>query len=244
MWMIIILIIICIAIFVSNRVMKVRQIQRENEMLQSYMLTVQELYKGIYDRVEATRRYRHDLAKHIQTQERLLKRRGEVTEINEYIEEQVDKYRALKHLNYCNDEVLDAILTLKNEECEKKHIPFQVEVDDRFYEGLEEIDKTGLILNILDNAIEASERIPENQEKGIWFEMHHNENNITIQVENHIRQGKKVTFKTQKPVKEEHGIGTKIIESVVEKYHGTRELVQDEQRWVLQDKIVLRLAGE
>ena len=44
MWMIIYLIIICIAIFVSNRVMKVRQIQRENEMLQSYMLTVQELY--------------------------------------------------------------------------------------------------------------------------------------------------------------------------------------------------------
>lgn len=51
---------------------KMKELERENEILQSYMHTVEEFYQGIQSRIEASRRYRHDLAKHIQTLETLL----------------------------------------------------------------------------------------------------------------------------------------------------------------------------
>ena len=54
---------------VAYRTIKMQEIARENQMMQSYLVSMESFYHMIQNRIEATRRYRHDLAKHIQTLE-------------------------------------------------------------------------------------------------------------------------------------------------------------------------------
>lgn len=50
--------------------------EEENQLVQAYMVTLQSFYQMLQDRIEVTRRYRHDLAKHIQTLEVLMAEEG------------------------------------------------------------------------------------------------------------------------------------------------------------------------
>ena len=43
-------------------IMKTREIEQENRLLQSYMHSMEMFYEGIQNRIEAARQYRHDLA--------------------------------------------------------------------------------------------------------------------------------------------------------------------------------------
>ena len=64
-------------------------------------------------------------------------------------------------------------------------------------------------------------------------------NKLIIDMKNRVREGEKITFTTKKPRREEHGIGTKIIGSLVEKYHGTLEVAPDEDEGMFEERIVL-----
>lgn len=195
------------------RIMKIREMEQENEWTQSYMDAMQEFYLGIQEGIEATRKYRHDLAKHIQTMETLLKG---------------------QNLDYAY-EYRD---NLKEQCCEKK-IALEIEVEDTIYNEIEEADLVSVLHNLLDNAIEANERIFKEEERGIWFGMKKESDHIVIEMKNRIIRGEKITFQTHKARKEEHGIGTKIIEMLVKKYHGTRTWQVQEEQLIFEDRIEL-----
>ena len=229
-------IVLCIALLVcfilAAGVMKTREMEQENRLMQSYMFSMEEFYAGIQSRIDATRKYRHDLAKHIQTLEELMGRQSDSGEIQEYMDN-------LKHQEFCRDELVNSILTIKKEQCAERGILFDVKVEDCIYNGIEEIDIVGLLHNLLDNAVEAQDRITDGDEKGVWFSMRRDEKNIWIHVRNRVQKGEKVTFETSKARKEEHGIGTKIIENLVEKYSGTMKIRVDEKEGIFEEEIIL-----
>ena len=135
--------------------------------------------------------------------------------------------------------MVNSILTIKKEQCAERGILFDVKVEDCIYNGIEEIDIVGLLHNLLDNAVEAQDRITDGDEKGVWFSMRRDEKNIWIHVRNRVQKGEKVTFETSKARKEEHGIGTKIIENLVEKYSGTMKIRVDEKEGIFEEEIIL-----
>lgn len=231
---------LAICFVLAAAVMRTQEIEQENRMIQSYMLSMGEFYSGIQSRIEATRRYRHDLAKHIQTLEALLDRYSGADEMKDYMENLKSRYDTLKKQEFCSNEFLNAILTIKLEQCREKSIPVSVQVEDSSYEGVKEVDMVGLLHNLLDNAVEAQERIPEGQETGIWFSAKENPEEIQLEIENCIPKGEKVVFKTQKPRREEHGIGTKVIANLVEKYHGSITYSTDEKTWRFREQVVLK----
>ena len=67
--------VLLVFLLLAAGVMKTREMEQENRLMQSYMASMEEFYSGIQSRIEATRKYRHDLAKHIQTLEALLGKR-------------------------------------------------------------------------------------------------------------------------------------------------------------------------
>lgn len=69
--------------------------------------------------------------------------------------------------------------------------------------------------------------------------MEKREEKIKIKIENCISSEEEFNFNTQKSRKSEHGIGTKIIDSLVEKYHGIREIKEDRQKGIIIDRISL-----
>lgn len=232
--------VLLVFLLLAAGVMKTREMEQENRLMQSYMVSMKEFYAGIQGRIEATRRYRHDLAKHIQTLEVLLGQRSDAVEMKEYMQDLKKRYDTLEKQEFCSDELVNSILTIKQEQCRGKGIPFTVEAEDCIYNDIEEVDIVALLHNLLDNAIEAQERIPEGGEKGIWFSINRDGKQIFIDMKNRVTEGQKVTFRTKKQRHEEHGIGTKIIENLVEKYHGSTEFVQEEAAGIFEEHIVLR----
>lgn len=231
--------VLLVFLLLAAGVMKTREMEQENRLMQSYMASMEEFYSGIQNRIEATRKYRHDLAKHIQTLEALLGKSTDAAEMEEYMQDLKKRYDTLKKQEFCSDELVNSILTIKQEQCSGKDIPLMMDVEDCIYNNIEEVDIVALLHNLLDNAIEAQERIPENQDKGIWFSMRRDGNKLIIDMKNRVREGEKITFTTKKPRREEHGIGTKIIGSLVEKYHGTLEVAPDEDAGMFEERIVL-----
>ncbi len=217
--LIVFFILILIAALLILRSMRIRQMEEENRLMQAYMNSIQESYASIQDKIEAVRKYRHDLAKHIQTLEGIL--------------EQADSIR------YCRNEVVNSILSEKARQCANKKIPFEAQVEDEDYSGIREIDMAGILHNLLDNAIEADARIPSGAKRGVFVVMKKAADQISIEVSNQICPGEKVTFETTKEKKEEHGIGTKIIDELVEKYHGKKVSAVDVEKSQVLQKVEL-----
>ena len=199
---IVLFVLIIIFLLVAARMMNVREMEQENELMQSYMMSMEEFYAGLQNKIEATRKYRHDLARHIQTLETLLLKYDQPEGIQEYMDNLKERYQSLKQQEFGSDEIVNSILVIKKEQCAEKQIPVRITVEDGIYNGIEEVDLVSLLHNLLDNAI-------------------------------------KVTFLTRKPVREEHGIGTKIIANIVEKYHGSRTFASHEEEGMFEDRIEL-----
>lgn len=222
-----------------SRTIKMREVEMENKMIQSYMESMEEFYAVMQERIEAVRRYRHDLAKHIRTLEKLLENSQKKDGTQEYMEDLKERYTQLRKEEYCADEVVNSILSIKKEQCEVKKIPFEIQVEDTTYGEIRDVDMVGLLHNLLDNAVEAEEHIPQEGVRGIYFSMGKKDGNVWIDVENYICPGEKVVFKTKKEVPEDHGIGTKIIDSLIHKYDGKKEITVDPERHLFVKKIVL-----
>lgn len=222
-----------------SRTIKMREVEMENRMIQSYMESMEEFYAVMQERIEAVRRYRHDLAKHIRTLEKLLENSQKEDGTQEYMEDLKERYTQLRKEEYCADEVVNSILSIKKEQCEVKKIPFEIQVEDTTYGEIRDVDIVGLLHNLLDNAVEAEERIPQESIRGIYFSMGKKDGDVWIDVENHICPGENVMFKTKKDAPEEHGIGTKIIDSLMQKYNGEKEITVDQDKHLFIKKIVL-----
>lgn len=219
--------------------LRMKMLEKENRLLSAYMDTVGEFYRGIQKRVEASRRYRHDLAKHIQTLEALLAGREDEDEVRTYMEGLKNEYEKLEKKRFCRDEILESVLDMKADQCRQQGIPLEIFVEDHFYTEIEEADMVGLLCNLLDNAIEANERCAEEERKGIWFRMGKEKEKINIEIENCISSEEEFNFITKKSKKSEHGIGTKIITGLIEKYQGNREIKEDKQKGIITDRISL-----
>ena len=231
-------------IFIALRVLQTKQIERQNHMLEAYMKAMENFCNEMQQKIEATRRYRHDLKGYIQTLEALLGADSENEVVKQYIEEQKEKHSQLKNTVLCGDEMIDAIICMKKEECSQKEIPLNVEIVDGNYSGMEEMDKVCLITNLLDNAIEATERLESGKRPGIYLKMEVCDGQMRIYQENGLVKDEEFSLHTRKADKYKHGLGTAIIEQVLKKYDGTRNLMVDKERHILQDELCLTMKKE
>lgn len=87
---------------------------------------------------------------------------------------------------------------------------------------LSEIDLGGLITNLMDNAIEACEKIKEGARRiEVSAQVVHSY--FVMRISNTVaedRRGEAITLKTDKPNKELHGYGSKIVDDIVKKHNG------------------------
>lgn len=232
------LILIVILLLVLLRILKVREVEQENQLIQEYMSSLQDFYSVIQDRIEAVRKYRHDLAKHIQTLEHLLSVRENPREIQAYMANLTQRYDELRREQYCGDEVVNAVLSVKKQQCDTRGIPLEFHVGDGDYSRVKELHMVGLLHNLLDNAMEANEQVERVEDRYIRFCMEERNGEIWIMTENRIR-GERITFVTSKKNKEEHGLGTKIIDTMIREYAGRKEIEIDYEQHLFRENIYL-----
>ena len=94
---------------------------------------------------------------------------------------------------------------------------------------------------LLDNAIEANGRIPEKERKELSFWIEEDSDSCTVKLRNALASKEVFNLSTWKTDGAEHGVGTKIIRAIVEKYHGTSKTFWDKERHSLEQTIVFSI---
>jgi sensor histidine kinase regulating citrate/malate metabolism len=176
--------------------------------------TEHQYYEGKLKDEERVRAVYHDMKNHLL----LLKAEngGRNTEIIESIEEQISGYE-----NYFDtgNILLDVIIREKAERAREYEIDFSAML--RFERGcfIEPTDISAIFGNALDNAVEASLKLPVSR-RLITAKADCVHDLLTIRIENHTADEVGPEMKSTKKDKLFHGFGYKSIEQAVAKYGG------------------------
>ena len=131
---------------------------------------------------------------------------------------------------------LDVLLTRKSFVCHDKHIHLTVMADGPALSFMNEEDIYSLFGNILDNAIEAAEKLEESEQKVIKLSVEKNGYFVSVHAENYFSQ--KLEYedglpRTTKADTVYHGFGMKSIRMIAEKYDGSVKIRSEENRFIL-----------
>lgn len=133
---------------------------------------------------------------------------------------------------------LDIIIRDKAEKASEKHIDFSVFIDFGGVDFIEPLDISTLFGNGIDNAIEASEKLPEDQ-RVILIKAGQVQNFVSILIENNCSVEGHTVGHTTKKDKFLHGFGISNMKKAAEKYSGTCTTTQANGKFDL--KILLPL---
>ena len=122
---------------------------------------------------------------------------------------------------------LDTVLMQKALLCSQQHIELSVVADGSLLRFIRSVDLFTMLSNILDNAIEANLRIPEEEKRSIHLSVHEKRGLVILQCENpyvgtvEMKDGLPVTVKADKA---NHGIGTRSIAATAAEYGGVMRI--------------------
>ncbi len=189
-----------------------------------YLHVQQENYEYLEYREKETKRFRHDYRNHLNLLQILCKekRYEDVETYIENISERLNEYN--KYISICNSFV-DAILNYYLQKMDKKCIEFRIKGKMPKDCNIVMFDLCTIISNLLDNAIEAVDRL-EGEKR--WIEMTFRYDNLMIycNVKNpylgelNIYKNKILTNKNTK----NHGFGISNVKKSVELYSGSIEI--------------------
>ncbi|MBO7365015.1 MAG: GHKL domain-containing protein [Lachnospiraceae bacterium] len=131
---------------------------------------------------------------------------------------------------------LNVILTRKNFTCKEKGIQLTAAVSGECIEFMDEVDIYSLFGNILDNAIEASEKLEDPEKKVISLSVRQTGYFVTIHEENYTADRPRFEDglpQTTKPDAELHGFGMKSIRMITERYGGNINIETKDDRFSL-----------
>ena len=225
-------------LLVAQKTVQLEKEEERNRLIQSYMVTLQGFYQTIQGQIDMTRKFRHDLAKHIQTLE-VLMAEEDGAELQKYADGLKLEYRKVENKGESESEVVNAILSMKRKQCQEKGISLYLDIEEKEYSLVRDMDMVGILVNLLDNAIEENEKIEAEEQRGIWLDMKEKEQGeVWLQIKNQIRSDKKINFQTEK--KGEHGIGRGIIEYLVKQYRGEEKVSIDQKTSVFCEIVLLK----
>ena len=122
---------------------------------------------------------------------------------------------------------LDTVLMQKALLCSQQHIELSVMADGSLLRFIKSVNLFTMVSNILDNAIEACLRIPEEEKRAIHLSVHEKRGLVILQCENpyvgtvEMKDGLPVTIKEDKA---NHGIGTRSIAATAAEYGGVMRI--------------------
>lgn len=223
--------------------------QRKNIQFTEMQLLLQKeydlarYYEMLHTQNENQRILIHDIKKHLNTID-VLNAQGEQDKISAYIR-QLNLSSDLKEFaNLCDNKVLNTILSRYMQQCFNKHIDFQVDVRSGILNFISDTDMSALFCNVLDNAVEATEIIPNS-----YIELNAvkrpNTPFVVITAVNSCRKSPfspsdKTLLRTHKKDSAQHGFGIKSIKRVVAKYHGEIQMYYNDEAAAFHTIITLR----
>lgn len=175
-----------------------------------------EYYLKMQKDEERVRRVYHDMKNHLLVLEQQSKT-AETMQEAEKLRKQIVEYEDYIHTG---NDILDVILREKSHEMREKQIDFSVAADLSRSDFIETLDISTLFGNGLDNAIEASEKLPEEQ-RAVLLKAGKMQNFVSIVIENKCLEEENIhKGRTTKKDRLFHGLGLYNMKKAAGKYGG------------------------
>lgn len=190
-------------------------IQIKNETMEKY-------YKEKEKNYQETRKLRHDFKNHILCISSLLENNN-VDEAQKYIKSINKSISPCSSVIKSGNNIADAVLNQKLGEAKHHNIDMEVSAVVPKEIRIESIDLCAILSNTIDNAIEASMNIDDEVKRKINVKINPYKNYLHISVSNQVCTDPLIyikKFRSTKKDSENHGLGTKIIQNIVEIYNG------------------------
>ena len=195
-----------------------------------------EYYRMLQEQYDRQRVLVHDVKNHMQVIDSLAAD-GKCNDIQSYIEKWGFDKAFQKQSRYCDNGILNIIVSKLVNDCEENGIDFNC---DKSVDFIDDVDISALFGNLLSNAFDAA-KVSEEKIIELDIKVKPTQKTTIIKVINSCRERPKKTaeglFISHKKDKEKHGLGQKSIARIVKKYGGTAECYYDDDRkqfeWVI-----------
>ena len=187
----------------------------------------------LHNKNEELRQFRHDVKNRLAAMQQMLKQHN-YEQVMQYTDKIAERLNDTAQYSNCGNIAIDSILNYKLSKAKAMGIDVKARVVIPADIPVDEDDIVVILGNILDNAIDANERVSEGKYIRVDFDM--DRGNAFIRVKNRYDSvvncvnGK---FLTRKEESQLHGIGLKSVDAVVQKYNGLVDIEYDETEFVV-----------
>lgn len=162
----------------------------------------------------------------------------------EQLEKSVQRYSAQQHTG---NPVLDVILTTKERTCADRGITFTAVADGSLLNNMSSMDIASLFGNALDNAIEATSKLPNADQRLIKLALYAQNQFTVVRIENYYDSRLKEDAygnlrTTKRDDRHRHGFGVKSIRHIAQQYGG-EVTIRTEDHWFVLTALIPRRTG-
>ncbi len=220
---------LCVFWYVDDMMKKEAEVQRLR-LLHAHTQDQMELYRNMQKNYEQQRRQMHDYKNQLNCISGMISS-GQMTETLSYITKLTGSLKKSADYVNTNHAAVNVVLNQKYQEACEKNIAMMISVNDLSGLTMSEEEIVTLLVNLLDNAIEACEKLEDG--RTIQFKMMLEDGQLIISCKNPVKEkvdieGKRVP--SSKKDRFNHGIGLMNINSVIRKNGGT-SIIKCEDGW-------------
>jgi sensor histidine kinase regulating citrate/malate metabolism len=194
-------------------------LQNEQNLLQMQVVAAQMHLEDLKESQEKTIIYRHDMRHHLALIDGYLAGNNR-EDARKYIADVKEKIEGAAVEKYCNNYRVNLILYRYIAMAKNEGISVETQIDLPEKTTVSDMDLCVIFANVIENAVNACKRIPYKNQRYIKIVCKTKNDQLFIQINNSYEGT--VMFDNDLPVstKENHGLGTKSIATVVKKYSG------------------------
>ena len=211
-------------LLIVNGQEKIRREIENKKLIETELRITKEHNVGIIETYREIAKISHDYKNQMLVTVLMLKN-GKITEACNYLSGIVES-SIYKIVEYTGISSIDTVLSEKKRAATEKDICMELDISLSSLCDIDHTDICIILLNLIDNAIEACLKIENEQDKKIKIILKNVNSMVLLKIENSIAQninlkGNNTLLETTKSNKQSHGLGLKIANSVAEKYNGS-----------------------
>lgn len=223
-----------VVFYLINDILKREMQIYEDRMFKMQMKNQTDMYRSISKNYDTQKTKTHEYKNQIICIESLLAKKR-YSELEKYIKSIYGELKDEVEVINTNNVIINAVLNSKYQEMVEKGIVFVFRVNDLSEICISDEDIVTILSNLLSNAVEACEKCDD--KKIIRLKFIKEDSRIIIAVKNTLNEplqyGENGDIKTTKLLdSEEHGVGIKNVERVVDKYGGWRIKKETEKEFI------------
>lgn len=218
---------ISITIYIVIEMKKENEERIKEKQVYNRLETKNDYYEKVEEAQNQIRRLYHDMNNHLYNIQMMNKSSEGASE---YILSLQNELNEARKTRVSGNSLFDIIVNEKMNICKSKGIEFDIDVDSKNTEFIKNMDMSSILANILDNAIEACDKMISNKKYIKLTSMWADDMFVIICENSKENKVKKIgdRFITDKFNKSEHGIGIKSVEKSVKNYDGNMMIFCDD----------------